>query len=207
MVPTADGLPDRELCTVQFNWWDVSSGRYICYTHGGFCGSRDNYVSKCPACYVAPERHAATVVVPNPVARQLDYINSMRDRSRKQVGVILALPPVLLALWKLGGGLVDNKLYLPGYGEGVLLLGSLMWLFSVLLLFYAARNFNVYNSLIDLKAADVCRSLRAWTDSLAVDARQREVLYSISNFLTASGLAFVALTVIPSFLRMISSGH
>ena len=62
-----------------WHYLDVSSGRYLCHEHGGFCDQSDGHLGHCPLCDGEnPHKHSI-----NHVQRMLRLINGLQDRSKR----------------------------------------------------------------------------------------------------------------------------
>lgn len=191
--PARSAKEPNERC---FTWWEVSSGRYLCAAHGGYCGSRDGYTPNCPACSVEVK---PSTITSNPVARQLDYINSMRDRAKIQSGIILATPPILAAIVKfLADGAEQPISLMSKFQQYLLLIGVPLWALSFLLLFAAAQNHAVYNSR-RFRAEVPSKLISEWSCTLSHEARRRERLYAASSLLMTIGVALMVIATALTF--------
>ncbi|WP_291735778.1 hypothetical protein [Leisingera sp. F5] len=65
----------------RWGFTEVSSGRYLCQEHGGYCDASDSYLNKCPIC--TPGDEASKVY--NPVQRLLRVINGLQERSKRNL--------------------------------------------------------------------------------------------------------------------------
>ena len=71
-----------------FHYVDLSSGRYLCETHGGFCDERDGFRVECPICIGSKQ---VGVMKANRVQRTIKVINGLQDRSKRNVGLVSAI--------------------------------------------------------------------------------------------------------------------
>lgn len=72
----------------EFHYVDLSSGRYLCCIHGGFCDERDGFLAQCPICDKITDQDIPCV---NRVQRTIKVINGLQDRSKRSVGLISAI--------------------------------------------------------------------------------------------------------------------
>jgi hypothetical protein len=70
----------------KFHYVDVSSGRYFCAEHGGFCDERDGFQKECLVC-----GEAKAIICINRTQRMLKLINGLQERSKRSVGLLSAI--------------------------------------------------------------------------------------------------------------------
>lgn len=70
-----------------WDYLDLSSGRYYCIEHGGFCDQADAFASKCHICLEGREAERRT----NHVQRSLRLINGLQDRPKRSFTLATSL--------------------------------------------------------------------------------------------------------------------
>jgi hypothetical protein len=71
----------------KWDYLDLSSGRYYCIDHGGFCDQADAFASRCHICGEGKEAEWLT----NHVQRSLRLINGLQDRSKRSFALATSL--------------------------------------------------------------------------------------------------------------------
>lgn len=132
------------------NWdyLDLSSGRYYCLEHGGFCDLSDGHALRCPLCNDGSSQKKRT----NHVQRSLRLINGLQERSKRSFTLATSIFGGLGLLKVLdapnsGGFLADvNALFareeaaVAGYAQFVALL---LLLLSIALFSWSMRHISV----------------------------------------------------------------
>lgn len=175
---------------------DVSSGRYRCDRHGGFCDQADNYSTECPLCAENSQKSWK----PNHVQRALRLVNGLQDRSKRSFALVSSLIGGLGLLKVLEArtlaGAMDGKqglLSVTGStgAEFLQLLSLLLLLIGMGLYSWSMRQIPVANG---PKAQR--KNYDEWASVLNAHIRSMERAPGLGSIALAFGIALLALSLI-----------
>ncbi|MFC7702961.1 hypothetical protein ACFQXB_01985 [Plastorhodobacter daqingensis] len=166
----------------------VNRGRYLCFMHGGFCDSSDNYSAKCPLCDGVGSESIKT---PNFVDRALQILKNTQSRSARSAATVTALFGILsgVSLLSERGLIVAFRLDSPTFYIPALL--ALCLLLAAIAAFMASmRHMPVTKEHCGKFGS---KTPEEWERDVAGFIRKCESLHFLGNFfviLALSSLAF-----------------